>query len=302
MTYYCFFFFFSSRRRHTRSCLVSWARRCVQETGINAEYMGQNPDQNSQVHKLLIQNVHKKDHLMEKNDLSTGIPINLNKDDQSQLKQENKKIDNSQKVTQQPLQQQQQQSQEEKQFQSALLPQQGFQQQLHQENGQNSQQQSLEIVDMKNILKDIENCLNFQMNEKGNVSISKKSNENITQSSVDKQKSQQEMARKILNESLDNFFQEICTFKKTTKEKLKVYKLNSRQLEVNQKNYIDILVNDVKSKLNYIEIYKLDIQKLRSINPEQSTLIKFLQQQKSHIDYQKNEINNSIQTISSFIK
>eukprot|EP01016_Furgasonia_blochmanni_P032922 TRINITY_DN3406_c0_g1_i2.p1 TRINITY_DN3406_c0_g1~~TRINITY_DN3406_c0_g1_i2.p1 ORF type:complete len:359 (-),score=79.84 TRINITY_DN3406_c0_g1_i2:388-1464(-) len=26
-------FFFSSRRRHTRSCLVSWARRCVQETG-----------------------------------------------------------------------------------------------------------------------------------------------------------------------------------------------------------------------------------------------------------------------------
>eukprot|EP01016_Furgasonia_blochmanni_P053039 TRINITY_DN8522_c0_g1_i1.p2 TRINITY_DN8522_c0_g1~~TRINITY_DN8522_c0_g1_i1.p2 ORF type:complete len:524 (+),score=167.50 TRINITY_DN8522_c0_g1_i1:64-1635(+) len=31
-----FFFFFSSRRRHTRSCLVSWARRCVQETGISA--------------------------------------------------------------------------------------------------------------------------------------------------------------------------------------------------------------------------------------------------------------------------
>eukprot|EP00825_Cyclidium_porcatum_P007801 TRINITY_DN13914_c0_g1_i3.p2 TRINITY_DN13914_c0_g1~~TRINITY_DN13914_c0_g1_i3.p2 ORF type:complete len:129 (+),score=8.77 TRINITY_DN13914_c0_g1_i3:3-389(+) len=29
-----FVFFFSSRRRHTRSCLVSWARRCVQETGV----------------------------------------------------------------------------------------------------------------------------------------------------------------------------------------------------------------------------------------------------------------------------
>eukprot|EP00825_Cyclidium_porcatum_P047291 TRINITY_DN765_c0_g1_i4.p1 TRINITY_DN765_c0_g1~~TRINITY_DN765_c0_g1_i4.p1 ORF type:complete len:201 (+),score=-3.57 TRINITY_DN765_c0_g1_i4:35-637(+) len=29
---FLFFFFFSSRRRHTRSCLVSWARRCVQET------------------------------------------------------------------------------------------------------------------------------------------------------------------------------------------------------------------------------------------------------------------------------
>eukprot|EP01016_Furgasonia_blochmanni_P035506 TRINITY_DN3940_c0_g1_i1.p1 TRINITY_DN3940_c0_g1~~TRINITY_DN3940_c0_g1_i1.p1 ORF type:complete len:326 (+),score=113.72 TRINITY_DN3940_c0_g1_i1:93-980(+) len=27
-----YLFFFSSRRRHTRSCLVSWARRCVQET------------------------------------------------------------------------------------------------------------------------------------------------------------------------------------------------------------------------------------------------------------------------------
>eukprot|EP00825_Cyclidium_porcatum_P027445 TRINITY_DN29518_c0_g1_i1.p2 TRINITY_DN29518_c0_g1~~TRINITY_DN29518_c0_g1_i1.p2 ORF type:complete len:140 (-),score=42.14 TRINITY_DN29518_c0_g1_i1:87-506(-) len=30
--YLLIFFFFSSRRRHTRSCLVSWARRCVQET------------------------------------------------------------------------------------------------------------------------------------------------------------------------------------------------------------------------------------------------------------------------------
>eukprot|EP01016_Furgasonia_blochmanni_P039565 TRINITY_DN4936_c0_g1_i1.p3 TRINITY_DN4936_c0_g1~~TRINITY_DN4936_c0_g1_i1.p3 ORF type:complete len:248 (+),score=49.93 TRINITY_DN4936_c0_g1_i1:112-855(+) len=30
-------FFFSSRRRHTRSCLVSWARRCVQETGVHGE-------------------------------------------------------------------------------------------------------------------------------------------------------------------------------------------------------------------------------------------------------------------------
>eukprot|EP00831_Metopus_contortus_P017230 TRINITY_DN17263_c0_g2_i3.p1 TRINITY_DN17263_c0_g2~~TRINITY_DN17263_c0_g2_i3.p1 ORF type:complete len:162 (-),score=40.13 TRINITY_DN17263_c0_g2_i3:35-520(-) len=29
----CFFFFFSSRRRHTRCREVSWARRCVQETG-----------------------------------------------------------------------------------------------------------------------------------------------------------------------------------------------------------------------------------------------------------------------------
>eukprot|EP01016_Furgasonia_blochmanni_P020095 TRINITY_DN223_c0_g1_i5.p1 TRINITY_DN223_c0_g1~~TRINITY_DN223_c0_g1_i5.p1 ORF type:complete len:427 (-),score=121.38 TRINITY_DN223_c0_g1_i5:530-1810(-) len=28
-------FFFSSRRRHTRSCLVSWARRCVQETEMS---------------------------------------------------------------------------------------------------------------------------------------------------------------------------------------------------------------------------------------------------------------------------
>eukprot|EP00831_Metopus_contortus_P030640 TRINITY_DN2508_c0_g1_i16.p3 TRINITY_DN2508_c0_g1~~TRINITY_DN2508_c0_g1_i16.p3 ORF type:complete len:132 (+),score=14.32 TRINITY_DN2508_c0_g1_i16:103-498(+) len=29
-----FFFFFSSRRRHTRCREVSWARRCVQETGL----------------------------------------------------------------------------------------------------------------------------------------------------------------------------------------------------------------------------------------------------------------------------
>eukprot|EP00825_Cyclidium_porcatum_P043584 TRINITY_DN6222_c0_g1_i1.p1 TRINITY_DN6222_c0_g1~~TRINITY_DN6222_c0_g1_i1.p1 ORF type:complete len:165 (+),score=36.12 TRINITY_DN6222_c0_g1_i1:7-501(+) len=31
---FCVVFFFSSRRRHTRSCLVSWARRCVQETVV----------------------------------------------------------------------------------------------------------------------------------------------------------------------------------------------------------------------------------------------------------------------------
>eukprot|EP00831_Metopus_contortus_P067298 TRINITY_DN60037_c0_g1_i2.p2 TRINITY_DN60037_c0_g1~~TRINITY_DN60037_c0_g1_i2.p2 ORF type:complete len:167 (+),score=38.04 TRINITY_DN60037_c0_g1_i2:3-503(+) len=31
-----FFFFFSSRRRHTRCREVSWARRCVQETGFGA--------------------------------------------------------------------------------------------------------------------------------------------------------------------------------------------------------------------------------------------------------------------------
>eukprot|EP00831_Metopus_contortus_P080185 TRINITY_DN8145_c0_g1_i1.p2 TRINITY_DN8145_c0_g1~~TRINITY_DN8145_c0_g1_i1.p2 ORF type:complete len:119 (-),score=28.24 TRINITY_DN8145_c0_g1_i1:486-842(-) len=43
---YIYFFFFSSRRRHTRCREVSWARRCVQETGINAEYMGINKMKN----------------------------------------------------------------------------------------------------------------------------------------------------------------------------------------------------------------------------------------------------------------
>eukprot|EP00831_Metopus_contortus_P084793 TRINITY_DN9711_c0_g1_i1.p1 TRINITY_DN9711_c0_g1~~TRINITY_DN9711_c0_g1_i1.p1 ORF type:complete len:166 (-),score=35.98 TRINITY_DN9711_c0_g1_i1:58-555(-) len=33
MLFLFFFFFFSSRRRHTRCREVSWARRCVQETG-----------------------------------------------------------------------------------------------------------------------------------------------------------------------------------------------------------------------------------------------------------------------------
>eukprot|EP00828_Plagiopyla_frontata_P011856 TRINITY_DN16608_c0_g1_i2.p2 TRINITY_DN16608_c0_g1~~TRINITY_DN16608_c0_g1_i2.p2 ORF type:complete len:154 (-),score=32.94 TRINITY_DN16608_c0_g1_i2:54-515(-) len=32
----CICFFFSSRRRHTRFLPVSWARRCVQETGVQA--------------------------------------------------------------------------------------------------------------------------------------------------------------------------------------------------------------------------------------------------------------------------
>eukprot|EP00831_Metopus_contortus_P077288 TRINITY_DN7215_c0_g1_i1.p1 TRINITY_DN7215_c0_g1~~TRINITY_DN7215_c0_g1_i1.p1 ORF type:complete len:164 (+),score=41.89 TRINITY_DN7215_c0_g1_i1:76-567(+) len=34
MLIWLFFFFFSSRRRHTRCREVSWARRCVQETGL----------------------------------------------------------------------------------------------------------------------------------------------------------------------------------------------------------------------------------------------------------------------------
>eukprot|EP00831_Metopus_contortus_P025118 TRINITY_DN21739_c0_g1_i2.p2 TRINITY_DN21739_c0_g1~~TRINITY_DN21739_c0_g1_i2.p2 ORF type:complete len:155 (-),score=18.26 TRINITY_DN21739_c0_g1_i2:48-512(-) len=33
-SFVCYFFFFSSRRRHTRCREVSWARRCVQETGF----------------------------------------------------------------------------------------------------------------------------------------------------------------------------------------------------------------------------------------------------------------------------
>eukprot|EP00831_Metopus_contortus_P034325 TRINITY_DN27387_c0_g2_i2.p1 TRINITY_DN27387_c0_g2~~TRINITY_DN27387_c0_g2_i2.p1 ORF type:complete len:132 (+),score=50.85 TRINITY_DN27387_c0_g2_i2:72-467(+) len=33
----CVFFFFSSRRRHTRCREVSWARRCVQETGVHGD-------------------------------------------------------------------------------------------------------------------------------------------------------------------------------------------------------------------------------------------------------------------------
>eukprot|EP01015_Nassula_variabilis_P023198 TRINITY_DN4327_c0_g1_i4.p4 TRINITY_DN4327_c0_g1~~TRINITY_DN4327_c0_g1_i4.p4 ORF type:complete len:103 (-),score=31.27 TRINITY_DN4327_c0_g1_i4:144-452(-) len=33
-----FNFFFSSRRRHTRCSGVSWARRCVQETGYGYNY------------------------------------------------------------------------------------------------------------------------------------------------------------------------------------------------------------------------------------------------------------------------
>eukprot|EP00831_Metopus_contortus_P055843 TRINITY_DN47400_c0_g1_i1.p1 TRINITY_DN47400_c0_g1~~TRINITY_DN47400_c0_g1_i1.p1 ORF type:complete len:143 (+),score=41.98 TRINITY_DN47400_c0_g1_i1:82-510(+) len=33
LRYRCICFFFSSRRRHTRCREVSWARRCVQETG-----------------------------------------------------------------------------------------------------------------------------------------------------------------------------------------------------------------------------------------------------------------------------
>eukprot|EP00825_Cyclidium_porcatum_P047211 TRINITY_DN7623_c0_g1_i1.p1 TRINITY_DN7623_c0_g1~~TRINITY_DN7623_c0_g1_i1.p1 ORF type:complete len:391 (+),score=65.98 TRINITY_DN7623_c0_g1_i1:42-1214(+) len=45
-----YFFFFSSRRRHTRSCLVSWARRCVQETEFKQLVFPDNPYQNPYLH------------------------------------------------------------------------------------------------------------------------------------------------------------------------------------------------------------------------------------------------------------
>eukprot|EP00831_Metopus_contortus_P056701 TRINITY_DN4874_c0_g1_i1.p3 TRINITY_DN4874_c0_g1~~TRINITY_DN4874_c0_g1_i1.p3 ORF type:complete len:131 (+),score=46.43 TRINITY_DN4874_c0_g1_i1:53-445(+) len=38
--FFFFFFFFSSRRRHTRCREVSWARRCVQETGLGVNSLG----------------------------------------------------------------------------------------------------------------------------------------------------------------------------------------------------------------------------------------------------------------------
>eukprot|EP00831_Metopus_contortus_P009477 TRINITY_DN13658_c0_g1_i1.p1 TRINITY_DN13658_c0_g1~~TRINITY_DN13658_c0_g1_i1.p1 ORF type:complete len:152 (+),score=62.81 TRINITY_DN13658_c0_g1_i1:3-458(+) len=38
---FLWFFFFSSRRRHTRCREVSWARRCVQETGYQRRVHGQ---------------------------------------------------------------------------------------------------------------------------------------------------------------------------------------------------------------------------------------------------------------------
>eukprot|EP00825_Cyclidium_porcatum_P042174 TRINITY_DN5708_c0_g1_i1.p1 TRINITY_DN5708_c0_g1~~TRINITY_DN5708_c0_g1_i1.p1 ORF type:complete len:580 (+),score=140.14 TRINITY_DN5708_c0_g1_i1:2-1741(+) len=50
-----FFFFFSSRRRHTRSCLVSWARRCVQETGYQRRVHGKEKKKNSEI-KISIYN------------------------------------------------------------------------------------------------------------------------------------------------------------------------------------------------------------------------------------------------------
>eukprot|EP00825_Cyclidium_porcatum_P036553 TRINITY_DN3891_c0_g1_i1.p1 TRINITY_DN3891_c0_g1~~TRINITY_DN3891_c0_g1_i1.p1 ORF type:complete len:531 (+),score=80.49 TRINITY_DN3891_c0_g1_i1:25-1617(+) len=56
--YQLFFFFFSSRRRHTRSCLVSWARRCVQETGYQRRVHGpQQQITNKGIYDITIQNI-----------------------------------------------------------------------------------------------------------------------------------------------------------------------------------------------------------------------------------------------------
>eukprot|EP00825_Cyclidium_porcatum_P005632 TRINITY_DN1275_c0_g1_i6.p2 TRINITY_DN1275_c0_g1~~TRINITY_DN1275_c0_g1_i6.p2 ORF type:complete len:130 (+),score=27.74 TRINITY_DN1275_c0_g1_i6:72-461(+) len=57
-----FFFFFSSRRRHTRSCLVSWARRCVQETGLG-KYLSILMKMLRLFYKFILQNFKRKKNL-----------------------------------------------------------------------------------------------------------------------------------------------------------------------------------------------------------------------------------------------
>eukprot|EP00831_Metopus_contortus_P034193 TRINITY_DN27298_c0_g1_i1.p1 TRINITY_DN27298_c0_g1~~TRINITY_DN27298_c0_g1_i1.p1 ORF type:complete len:149 (-),score=35.77 TRINITY_DN27298_c0_g1_i1:91-537(-) len=51
---FLFFFFFSSRRRHTRCREVSWARRCVQETGQQKYYYKQNPGHGAGVPHFIV--------------------------------------------------------------------------------------------------------------------------------------------------------------------------------------------------------------------------------------------------------
>lgn len=80
---------------------------------------------------------------------------------------------------------------------------------------------------------------------------------------------------------LDAFFAEIRTFKKSVKAQLKDIQFDEEIIASSQKNYLDILVNDIKAKLNYINIYKLDIQKLSAVGKDGSALDRFLQQQKN---------------------
>eukprot|EP00825_Cyclidium_porcatum_P003800 TRINITY_DN11764_c0_g1_i3.p4 TRINITY_DN11764_c0_g1~~TRINITY_DN11764_c0_g1_i3.p4 ORF type:complete len:124 (-),score=44.99 TRINITY_DN11764_c0_g1_i3:87-458(-) len=68
---FLFFFFFSSRRRHTRSCLVSWARRCVQETGTWREPRG--IEIPSEITWEFVQNELTKKETQEKKELELKI-------------------------------------------------------------------------------------------------------------------------------------------------------------------------------------------------------------------------------------
>eukprot|EP00831_Metopus_contortus_P033052 TRINITY_DN26557_c0_g1_i1.p2 TRINITY_DN26557_c0_g1~~TRINITY_DN26557_c0_g1_i1.p2 ORF type:complete len:131 (+),score=54.10 TRINITY_DN26557_c0_g1_i1:63-455(+) len=80
------FFFFSSRRRHTRCREVSWARRCVQETGINAEYMG----------NIIMATSAEKKPIETKN--RGSVDLLDNEEDEKQSKSNDKKTDWKDKV------------------------------------------------------------------------------------------------------------------------------------------------------------------------------------------------------------
>eukprot|EP01016_Furgasonia_blochmanni_P055283 TRINITY_DN9221_c0_g1_i3.p1 TRINITY_DN9221_c0_g1~~TRINITY_DN9221_c0_g1_i3.p1 ORF type:complete len:559 (-),score=115.22 TRINITY_DN9221_c0_g1_i3:468-2144(-) len=87
-------FFFSSRRRHTRSCLVSWARRCVQETGIDSNF-------SSERQKILMLRSRNLGHLrkmqrkLKESEFKNNIVFDLNTDggEPTQLEETDKVID-----------------------------------------------------------------------------------------------------------------------------------------------------------------------------------------------------------------
>eukprot|EP00831_Metopus_contortus_P078569 TRINITY_DN762_c0_g2_i3.p3 TRINITY_DN762_c0_g2~~TRINITY_DN762_c0_g2_i3.p3 ORF type:complete len:168 (-),score=48.02 TRINITY_DN762_c0_g2_i3:578-1081(-) len=56
--YLFFFFFFSSRRRHTRCREVSWARRCVQETGSKGVFLSGGEKQRIAIARAILKNAH----------------------------------------------------------------------------------------------------------------------------------------------------------------------------------------------------------------------------------------------------
>lgn len=142
---------------------------------------------------------------------------------------------------------------------------------------------------------------NQETDEDNNTSLADRPGATILDSDAEKEGARPEAQKNV---GVDEFLEQILVSKKRIKEKIKslVQKdLENSRLPAQTKNYLELLINDIKSKLNYIDIYRLDIQKIQSLNTEKSVVADFFRKMKQQIDVQQIEINRNLETVQNIL-